>query len=159
MAPTLKQIRTAHQRMLARCVRTPTGCLEYQGARTGSGGYAVIRIGQRVMRGSHIAWLATHGRILAGKFVLHGCDNPPCVEIGPEHLHLGTHQQNMDEMRARRRSAAGERCAAARLSDAQADEIRFRYLTEGTLQRELAADYGVDQPTISRIIARRTYAA
>lgn len=147
----------AYQRMLARSVRTPNGCLEYQGAHTGDG-YACVRVGTRIMSGHRLAWLATQGRIPAGKHVLHDCDNPPCIETGPGHLHLGTHAQNMAEMATRRRAASGERHGHAKLTNAQVDEIRVRFFTEKITHRALAADYGVDESQISRVIARRTFA-
>jgi hypothetical protein len=54
-----------------------------------------------------VAWLLTHGSLPlwtdAGTSlcVLHRCDNPPCCN--PDHLWLGTHQDNMDDMRRKAR--------------------------------------------------------
>jgi hypothetical protein len=47
---------------------------------------------------------------------------------------------------------AGERHPDAKLTDAQVAEIRTRYASGDVLQRELAAEYGVLQNHISRIV-------
>lgn len=48
------------------------------------------------------AWILTNGEVPDGLHVLHQCDNPPCCN--PAHMRLGTHQENMAEMRARGRN-------------------------------------------------------
>ena len=68
------------------------------GGRTENGGKLSL-----VHRVAHEEWV---GPIPKGLFVLHRCDNPVCFRIA--HLWLGTHQDNMDDMVAKGRSAKGK---------------------------------------------------
>lgn len=162
MPPTKEQIRVAYERMIARCeerlvVPELGPCLVFTGA-VNTNGYAAIRVGHSTIGGHRLAWLANNGTPPRHRpYVLHHCDNQPCVRLA--HLHAGTHGQNMEEARLRRRFLAGGSGTSAKISDAQAEEIRLRYLTEDVLQRELGDQYGIDQSNVSRIIARRTFAA
>lgn len=74
-------------------------------------GYGNFSVGQRAtarpVRAHRVAWELTHGSIPDGLFVLHECDNPPCVR--PDHLFLGTNQNNMDDMVAKGRGSIGIR--------------------------------------------------
>lgn len=104
-----------------------------------------------------VAYRAAYGSIPPGKHVLHSCDNPPCVN--PEHLHLGTHQENMRERdeRGRRTPARGSDVGGAKLTEDKVKSIRHLYATGGYTQRELGAQNGVCRSTITCIIRRKTW--
>lgn len=51
-----------------------------------------------------VAWRIFNGKIPKGKFVLHHCDNPICVN--PLHLFLGTQRDNMKDCYKKGRSIA-----------------------------------------------------
>jgi hypothetical protein len=88
------------------------------------------------------------GEIPDGKVVRHKCDNTMC--INPEHLELGTHADNMSDMKRRNRSASGERNGSNKLSNEQVVEIRDM-LASGNSQQSIADKFKVSQMTISLI--------
>lgn len=72
---------------------------------------------------SHLSYYIKHGVWPKdeGLFCLHKCDTPECVN--PDHLYLGTHQENMADMARTRRSCVGNQ-HNRKLTAAQVHEIR-----------------------------------
>ena len=80
-------------------------------------------------------------------FVLHDCDNPPCVR--PDHLFLGTNKDNMLDM------ARKGRHGLSKLTAAQARQIKDRCASES--HRALGEEFGVSRPTVTAISTGRNW--
>jgi len=78
-------------------------CWEWSGSRSqqGYGKFGVKRIPQQAHR---ISYEIAFGPFDAKMCICHKCDNPPCVR--PDHLFLGTHQENTRDMIRKRRMAS-----------------------------------------------------
>lgn len=84
---------------------------------------------------------------------LHGCDEPPCCNvINPSHVHEGSQGDNAIEKVSRHRQAF----AGRKLTDDQVAWVRLR-AAAGEPQRALAAELGVAENTISRVVHHQTY--
>lgn len=81
--------------------------------------------------------------------VCHHCDTRSCVN--PDHLFIGTNQDNTADKTRKGRSLRGERNPSAKLTEADVRVIRLRH-QGGASQRTLAQEYGVRQPTILRAL-------
>lgn len=130
--------------------RGPDDCWVWTGA-VNEHGYGVMRPegrrnGPTVK--AHRVSVILDGRDPVGLCVLHSCDNPPCVN--PRHLDLGTKADNTHDMLAKRRGLVGQRNGQAKLTDAQASEIRRRR-NAGERRDRLAAEFGVSGAAITRI--------
>lgn len=75
-------------------------CWEWTGSRM-VGGYGRMHIKRKAIKAHRASWIIHFGAIRNGLLVLHKCDNDMCVN--PSHLKLGTHQENMDDMKSRKR--------------------------------------------------------
>lgn len=78
----------------------------------------------------------------------HKCDNPPCVN--PEHLFVGTLQDNMAD-----KSAKGR--AGKKLTLESVTAIRYLHATGEASRVVLAAAYDVTTGTIDNVVHRRTW--
>lgn len=116
--------------------------------------------------GAHrLAWILTNGEIPDGFWVLHKCDNPPCCN--PDHLFLGSIQDNIADMVAKGRNVKGDRArernfrrgsehGCAKLTENSVIEIRIRH-ANGEMQTTLAHEFGVTKHAIWRIVNRITW--
>lgn len=86
--------------------RRRNGCWLWTGATSGGRvRYGLVGLPNGKMTGAHrLAWILTHGRIPDGVQVLHKCDVGLCGS--PDHLFLGTQQENVDDMMAKGRFRA-----------------------------------------------------
>lgn len=125
-----------------------------------AGGYGRFYLGGRERASHRLAWSFRHGPIPPGDHhgtmcVLHRCDRPECVRI--DHLFLGSQRENIADMNAKGRGrpprpGPGHRNSMATLSEVEVGEIRRRFAAGGVTQADLAHEYGVLQPAVSRIV-------
>lgn len=89
----------------------PKGCWLYTGFIKWDGyGWVARTKGNnriRYMTAHRYAWILTHGEPKKGLHILHHCDVAACCN--PAHLWLGTHADNMADMKAKGRTSKGFR--------------------------------------------------
>ena len=92
---------------------------------------------------------------IEGLVVRHKCDNRTC--INPDHLDLGTVQDNVQDMldRGRGNKARGVTSGIAKLNETAVKSIRIEYRT-ATLEY-LASKYSVTKTTIACIVHNKTW--
>ena len=113
-------------------------------------GYGIAYSGNKVWRAHRLAWALANGREPGRKFVCHKCDIPSCVN--PDHLFLGTTNENMADMVAKGRSPRGEKHPRAILTDADVYEMRRLYKECSVPVRDLAVKFGVALRTAYDVI-------
>lgn len=141
--------KTVEQRLMEKVRKDPGGCWLWTGV-------VVRRYGQIGVKGKgrrthRVSYELFKGPIPEGLYVLHSCDNPLCVN--PDHLFLGTNEDNMADMVKKGRAArmAGEKHGMSKLT---AQDVT-RILRDNRKQKEIAKDYAVTQSLISHVKCRK----
>ncbi len=121
--------------------------------------YPIWRLAGKMDGAHRVAYRLAKGPIPDGAFICHTCDNPLCCN--PAHLFQGTHQENMDDMKAKRRGRAprGEDSCWAKLTAEQVVEARslFRIRHPEFGYAGLARRYGVSATAMWEAINGETW--
>lgn len=131
------------------------GCWNWQ-PKPNNNGYGLIGFGSRknykTKLAHRVAYELSYGELPDDKQVLHSCDNRLCCN--PDHLFLGTHQNNMDDMKSKDRAdkRPGELHPLHKLTLKEVKQIKTRYAAGDITQKALADEYGVKRTTISSIV-------
>jgi hypothetical protein len=147
-------------RFLAKVNRTDTCWLWVAGTR-GSTGYGSMKVDGKVVDAHRISYSLFVGEIPAGMLVCHTCDNKLCVN--PEHLFLGTPQDNVLDAVTKGRAHLDsliiqrkEGHWSAKITQEIADTIRQLY-ADGTTQKELAIKYSLSDSSVGSIVRNETW--
>lgn len=130
-------------------LRSSIECWNWNGAKRPTG-YGMIRIDGKTCATHRIAYQLQKGEIPEGMEILHSCDNPSCCN--PAHLDVGTHQQNIQDMRNR------FRMKNQILTNNQVEAIRKLYFVENVKQKDIAILIGAKKATISSAIRGKNWA-
>lgn len=125
---------------------TETGCLIWLGP-CNVWGYGKIKIGGKTVSTHRFTWMLHKVGIPPGLNVLHHCDVRCCINI--KHLFLGTHKENTTDMfrKGRAYRLRGNDAPWSKVTSAQVAAIR----SDPRPQKAIAADYGIDQSSVSMI--------
>lgn len=143
-------------RFMEKVTKTET-CWIWNGCLSSKGYGRITVSGTKVCFAHRVSYEQFVGPIPDGMSVRHDCDNPRCVN--PEHLQIGTHAQNMNDMVVRRRKKRGADHRSAKLTEQQVLEIRRLYIPYSrTFGCDgLAKKYGVAYSAIHNVISGRTW--
>lgn len=132
-----------------------SGCFLWLGwvARKGHG---LTTWKKKTMHAHRLAWIGRHGPIPDGLLVCHRCDVPSCVN--PDHLFLGTHQDNMDDMVRKGRAAHNRNYTSGnRIPRKLTAEIVIAVRASEESTKGVARRLGVAPVTIRRIRQRKIW--
>jgi len=120
-------------------------------------GYGRLKYKGRMRLAHRAVFEHFHGEQPPYLVVRHRCDNTYCVN--PDHLCLGTHQDNMSDMVSRHRartSGHGSRNHRAKLNEDAVQLMRQEYGEPSDIVR-FARRFGVSPSTVSSAVHTRTW--
>lgn len=106
----------------------------------------------RAFLAHRLSYYFAYGKFNTRLFVCHHCDNPKCVN--PEHLFLGTPQDNMDDKVQKGRQPRGENAGNAKLTETQIGTVFELYAADWT-QQQIANHIGCSFQHVSKILRRQ----
>lgn len=137
---------------------------------TNNHGYGSMRLKGKWVFTHRLAWELINGPIPNGLWVLHHCDNPPCLKVDPDpsisHLFLGTPKDNAQDMLLKGRHISdarpdliprGEARGRSKLTDEIVRDIRRRYSGGAVIYKDLAIEFGVAISTVRKVICHETW--
>ena len=137
-------------------------CWEWTASKDGKG-YGHFGVKGKMVVSHRVSWMLANGDIPENGCILHKCDNPLCVR--PDHLFLGSQQDNMLDMSQKGRRSKGQKHSEtqrgenngrSKITESDVLDARAKYLAGGYTQQDLAKAYGMSQVNMGRVLNRVT---
>lgn len=143
---------TLWDRFESKVIRTEDGCWGWAGGTNRDRPY--LWMDGRVQTAYRASWVLHRGPIPAGMLVCHTCDNGICCN--PDHLFLGTYQDNARDAVSKGRHAFGTKMPNARLNP---DKVRYirQQRALGRSQQSIADELGVVRGTVEFVDQGKTW--
>jgi hypothetical protein len=140
--------------------RSKHECWNWTGTASSNGNgerYGQINLGGSMFGAHRVSYRIHYNTDPGNLMVCHKCDTPLCVN--PHHLFLGTNADNQRDSVAKGRNVdnRGEKSPLAVLTWEKVREIRQLLETTDLPQTAIAARFGVNQSTISRVKKSKTW--
>jgi len=124
-------------------------CWEWVGSINGKG-YGQLCLNGEYKLAHRLSWEIHYGQIPKGMQVLHRCDNRCCTN--PQHLFVGTHQDNMDDKVSKGRASHTRGTDNGQSIITERDVLTIIKLRNSGLKyREIADLFNVDKSHIGKI--------
>lgn len=119
-----------------------------------SKGYGRVYFRGKYVPAHRVSYILSHGEIPEGMLVCHSCDITSC--INPEHLWIGTNQDNSNDMKKKGRHHVprGAKSPHSVLTEEQVIEIRRQARDKKLTQTEIGRSFGISQSHVAHIIKR-----
>lgn len=124
------------------------GCFNCTSHNKNEDGYPIVGFRKKQWLMNRFVYTEMFGEIPENMVIRHTCDNPAC--INPEHLIIGTVQDNNQDMIERDRHVKGSRCWSAKLDENEVVKIKMM-IRDGHRNKNIASKFGVDHRIISNI--------
>lgn len=155
-AETTKQVQfhglTVKERFF-KYVKKTDGCWLWIGGLVN--GYGQIRVNGKPELAHRVSWQLNNGDVPEGKYVLHKCDVPRCVN--PEHLYVGDQYDNMDDMWSRGRAKPGHVCGETHGCSKLTEELVKMIRNSDLSPKELCNQLNLSHTTISDVKLKKTW--
>jgi HNH endonuclease len=156
------QRQSIEERLFSKYAKNENGCWIFAGYKDKKGyghiGIAAEGSDKKRVRAHRLSYSLFVGEIPDGMMICHRCDTPSC--INPDHLFVGTAQDNTDDMFSKNRWKGGfekgVRPAVTKFTEQ--DILRMKELYQsGVKQVDIAKEYRTSQGHISNIILGRAW--
>lgn len=118
--------------------------------------YPVLRYSGQYLRAGRTLFEFFYGPTNRKLHLLHKCDNPPCVN--PDHLFLGTNDDNVRDKLLKGRGACGEKLSNV-LTTSRVKTIRalYKLKDKGYSRSKLASIFNLNYNTLKGVLSGRRW--